>query len=143
MPEPTTPPDPEQREALWERIEDLQIGMLTTVAADGSLRSRPMTVQEIRPDETLWFFTAADSTLTDGVSRDGHVNASFADVEDSFYVSVTGVAFLIDDREKIEALWTPFAAAWFPEGPTDPKLCLLRIDPQRIDYWTSSAGKLT
>jgi general stress protein 26 len=135
--------EPEQREALWERIEDLQVGMLTTVGPDGSLLARPMTVQDIEPDGTLWFFTIADSAITEGVTQDTRINASFADVEESFYVSITGRGYLVDDRERIEALWTPFAAAWFPGGPADPKLWLLRIDPQHVDYWTSSSGKLT
>ena len=32
-------------------------------------------------------------------------------------------------------------AAWF-DSPADPDLWLLRVEPERVDYWKSGAGKI-
>ena len=46
---------------LAELIKGIKVAMLTTVCADGSLRSRPMVTQDKEFDGTLWFFTPAES----------------------------------------------------------------------------------
>jgi general stress protein 26 len=140
-----TPQDPvttpEERQALFEKIEKVRFAMVTTAMADGSLASRPMTLQGVDGDGTMWFFTSASTQLGDDVNRDERVNVAFADTGDDFYLSATGSAWFVDDLEKIEALWGVMAAAWF-DGPTDPNLWLLRVKPDRIDYWKSGAGKV-
>lgn len=132
----------EQHDELWQRVGKVRIGMLTTLNKEGRLYSRPMTVQEIEPDGTLWFFLSGAGNVAEEIANDSRVNASFANPNDNFFLSVVGRAFAVDDRQKVEALWSPVAAAWFPGGPADPDLRLLRVDPQRVDYWTSAGGKL-
>lgn len=131
----------EEKAALWEKVRKIRFAMLTTRGGDGALGSRPMTVQDIDDDGTLWFFTSADTTLGDDVRANPKVNVAFADRDDDFYLSVAGNAHFVADREKIEALWGMMAAAWF-DGPDDPKLWLLRVEPDRVDYWKSGAGKI-
>lgn len=132
----------EDQAKVLAKIRKIRIAMLTTQAADDSLTSRPMTLQQADDDGTLWFFTAAHTSLDDTIRRDAQVNVSFADISDNFYVSTTAHATFVDDRKKMESLWSPLAAAWFPEGPRDPTLRLLRVEAERIDYWRSHGGKV-
>jgi general stress protein 26 len=60
---------------------------------------------------------------------------SYADPTDHRYVSVSGRASLVRDREKIEELWNPDCEAWFPQGIDDPQLALLRVDATKAEYW--------
>ena len=46
---------------LAELMREFRFVMLTTAAADGSLHSRPMTMQDRDFDGDLWFFTSADA----------------------------------------------------------------------------------
>ena len=46
---------------LAEMIRDIDFAMLTTVAEDGSLHSRPMSTQRAGFDGDLWFFTRASA----------------------------------------------------------------------------------
>jgi general stress protein 26 len=131
----------EERAELYRKIEKVRFGMLATRADDGSLSSRPMTLQGVDDDGTMWFFTAGSTQLGDDVRREPRVNVSFADIDDDFYLSASGTGSFVDDREKIEALWGTMAAAWF-DSPADPKLWLLRVIPERVDYWKSGAGKV-
>lgn len=109
--------------------------MLTTIGPDGSLRSRPMATQQAEFDGTLWFFTQADSPKVDEVQQEQHINLSYADCDKHRYVSISGRATLIQERQKIEELWSPTLNTWFPRGLDDPQLALLRVEADSWDYW--------
>lgn len=126
-------------EKLADLIQGIEVAILTTVAEDGSLRSRPMAVQKQRFDGSLWFFTRQNSLKTHEVQEDQRVNVSFADPESQRYVSVSGEAELVRDHARFERLWNPMYRAWFPDGPGDPNLALLRVDVQHAEYWDSSS----
>ena len=38
----------------------------------------------------------------------------------------------------MERLWNPFVAAWFEGGKDDPKLALLRFDPDNAKIWLNA-----
>ena len=40
-----------------------------------------------------------------------------------------------NDRATIDRLWNPFVAAWFEGGKDDPKLQLIRFDPEAAQIW--------
>lgn len=109
--------------------------MLTTVGTDGPLRSRPMAAQEGDFDGTLWFFTKTGSEKTSEIRQNPQVNASYVSTEEHHYVSLTVKASLVQDRQKMQKLWSPVYRAWFPQGLDDPELALLRVDVEQADYW--------
>ena len=139
MATPQTQSDDLQR--LREMVKDIDFCMLTTVDEDGDLHSRPMSANgEIDPDGDLWFFTNASSHKVSEIANLPKVNVSFADPENQRYVSITGVAQLIRDRNKIEELWKPEFKMWFPEGKDDPEIALLRISLEKAEYWDSPSS---
>ncbi len=77
-----------------------------------------MATQEADFDGTLWFFTQASSEKTREIRLNPHVNASYVSAEDHHYVSLTGQASLVQDREKMQELWSPAYRAGFPRGWT-------------------------
>ena len=109
--------------------------MLTTIGSDGSLRCRPMATQQAEFDGTLWFFTQADSPKVDEVQQEQHVNVSYTDCAEHRYVSISGRATLIQERQKLEELWSPILNTWFPLGLDDPQLALLRVEADSWEYW--------
>jgi len=125
---------------LAELIKDIKIAMLTTVEADGRLRSRPMATQNKPFDGTLWFFTEINSGKVSEIQRDHQVNISYADTDSQKYVSVSGVANVVQDRAKAEEFWSPVYKAWFPDGLDDPSLALLKVDVTQAEYWEAPHG---
>ncbi len=120
-------------------IKDVQVAMLTTIDW-GVLRSRPMQTQEAEFDGTLWFFTSTDTHKTDEIEKDRRVNVSYAAPDLNTYVSVSGMAEIVQDREKIEERWNPIYKTWFPKGLDDPTLILLRVSVEQAEYWDSSSS---
>ncbi|WP_164101927.1 pyridoxamine 5'-phosphate oxidase family protein [Candidatus Laterigemmans baculatus] len=133
-------PEKEHLDKFRELIKDIDTAMLVTETADGSLRSRPMVTQATEFDGELWFFTDQNSAKVLEIQADRHVCVSYADPRSHKFVSVSGIAELSQDRGKIKELWNPFAKAWFPQGPDDPRLALLRVRPTMAEYWDSSSG---
>ena len=127
---------------LGEMIKGIKFAMFTTVMPDGTLRSRPMATQEAEFDGDLWFFTDADSAKVHEVEQDRHVNVSYADPDGQRYVSVSGTASVVRDPAKARELWTPAMKAWFPDGPGDPAVALLRVRVQHAEYWDTPSSKM-
>jgi general stress protein 26 len=125
---------------LAELIKDIRIAMLTTVDEDGSLRSRPMATQDVEFNGELWFMVGADSAKVHEVQEDRQVNVSFANPDDQRYVSVSGSAQLVRDRQRIDEFWNPMYKAWFPEGKDDPNIALLRVTVSKAEYWDSHSS---
>lgn len=127
---------------LQKLIKDIKVAMLTTVEDDGSLRSRPMVTQQVEFDGNLWFYTSATAPKVDEVQHEQHVNVSYAEPDDQKYVSVSGRAQIVRDRQKLEELWNPLLKAWFPGGLDNPDLALLKVSVDKAEYWDSPSGQV-
>ena len=130
------------RSELWEKIEDVRPAMMTTLEADGSLRSRPMWTQGHEIDGSLWFFTADDAPKAAEIAQNPHVAVNYAAPDKDLFVSVSGRATVVHDRARVDELWNRFAEAWFPDGPDDPHLALIRVDVERAQYWEDKKPKV-
>lgn len=125
---------------LGELIKGIGIAMLTTADDEGRLHSRPMANQNRDFDGTLWFFTNAQSAKVDELERDHQVNLSYADTGDQRYISVSGRATMVRDKQKMEELWSLPLKAWFPKGLEDPNIALLRVEVEKAEYWDSPSS---
>jgi general stress protein 26 len=132
----------EGREKIAELIKGIHIAMMTTVATDGSMSSRPMAVQNTPFDGTLWFLTRNTSEKIDEIQQDQHITLTFAEPSSSKYLSLKCKASVNEDRAKIKELWNPMYKAWFPKGEDDPEIAVLRVDVHEGNYWESTSGKM-
>ena len=123
-----------------ELVEGIDFCMLTTITSDGSLRSRPLSTQGAEFDGTIWFFIRDDSAKVGEIARDSRVNLSYANPGKQRYVSLSGRASLVRDKDKMKEFWNPILKAWFPEGLDDPHLALLKVDAEKAEYWDSPSS---
>ncbi len=129
---------------LWKLIKDIRFGMLTHRADSGELHAHPLTTQNKDIDEQsqLYFFIPKNGELYQRLQRDSQVNVNYADPGKDSYVSLSGHAAFIEDMAKKEALWSPMAKAWFPDGVTDPNLALLSVRIGHAEYWDVKENKM-
>lgn len=132
------------REQLWGYIKDIRFAMFTTRQASGHLHSRPMTTQNtgVDEDESLWFFMSHRSDPVADLAAEPVVNVAYADTGADCYVSVCGLASVIDNRAKKVQLWTKMAQAWFPGGVDDPDLALVQVRIHAAHYWNVKTNKV-
>jgi general stress protein 26 len=123
---------------LREIATRMKIAMLTTRDTDGMMRSRPLQTLEADEHGRLWFFVSASSPKIDEMRREhGEVCLSYADTGKQDYASVSGRGEIVRDRERMQALWSPWVKVWFPQGLDDPNLALLCVEMETAEYWAS------
>ena len=126
---------------LWKRFIDARFMLLTTVGPEGAPYSCPMTLQRAEGN-TLWFFTSDDSPTAKNLRQDCRIGAAVMDNDDSFYFAASGGGQLVRDRREIDRLWNAMVKAWFPQGPEDPRVVLVRVELDHAEYWDSPSNKL-
>ena len=93
------------QDKLTELIKDIKFGMFTTHKPQGHLHSRPMTTQNKRiEDDSLWFFMSRSGDPVSEFQGDDQVNVSYANPGSDTYVSVSGVASVVEDPARKAAL---------------------------------------
>ena len=132
------------RTQLWEMIKDIRFAMFTTRHGNGHLHARPMTTQNSKLDEdsNLWFFMSRSGEPVADLTDEPIVNVVYADPGEDCYVSVSGTASIAEDLAKKRQLWSKMAEAWFPGGPADPDLALVRVKITHASYWDVRESKL-
>lgn len=116
------------------------MAMLSTIN-EGRIVSRPMSVQEMGEDGTLWFLTSVGSHKVEEIAEDQRVGVTFVDSGAETYVSVAGHARITNNRAQIAEFWNPFYKAWF-DGPDDPAIRVVEITPESAEYWVTKGGKI-
>lgn len=132
--------DQEARAKVAELIKDFRLAMFTTQSPDGKLVSRPLTVQEAEFDGDLWFLVSKTHGPAPELAANSHANVALS--SNDSWLSLSGTARLVEDRSKIEELWNPMVEAWFPEGPDDPSVGVLKFTAETAEYWDSPGGKI-
>lgn len=131
-----------REKVLSEKLHGIKVAMLTTIDQNHNiLRSRPMIAQEADFDGVLWFLTQISSPMVDE-AENRLVNLSYASPNEHRYVSVSGVAQLTRDRQKVEELWKPIYSTWFPGGKDDPGLVLLKVTVTSAECWDGTTNKM-
>ncbi|NQW99380.1 pyridoxamine 5'-phosphate oxidase family protein [bacterium] len=102
----------------------------------------PMQVQQVDPQGCLWFFSGADSVHNRQLAADSRAHLIFCNPAKVEYFTLFGESTVSTDSQKISELWNPLAEAWFPGGPNDPNLTLIRVRPVMTHYWDTESGKL-
>jgi len=130
----------DQTHKVAELLRGERFGFLTTITMDGRLTSRPMTLQEVEFDGDLWFFAERDSTPVEHITASPEVNVGVG--SGGTWVSLTGDAIVVEDAAKKRELWNSAVEAWFPQGPDDASVVLIKVQADSAEYWDSPGGRL-
>jgi general stress protein 26 len=137
-----TNPSSQDTQKVADLVRGNKLAMLTTMATDGTLTSRPMGLQETDFDGSLWFFTEHSSRKVAHIAAHPQVNVTISAPVSATWVSLTGTGTEVDDPARKRELWNAGVEAWFPHGLDDPNIWLLRIVALSAEYWDSPSGRL-
>lgn len=135
------PAPAEIEEKFWKALKSDMTVMLGVQGADDG-HTRPMTAQmEEEASGPIWFFTATDNALVQQLS-DGETRAiaTFASKGHDLFATIHGTLRVDTDRAVVDRLWNRFVAAWYEGGKDDPKLALLRLDPESAEVWLNGSS---
>jgi general stress protein 26 len=129
----------ELKEKFWDKLKSDRTMMLGLDGVEDG-HARPMTAQAEGEHGPIWFFTSTDNALVQKLSG-GDANfhdraiATFVDKGHDVFATVHGSLRVDTDRAVVDRLWNKFVAAWYESGKDDPKLRLLRLDPESAEIW--------
>ena len=141
-----TPENLVQQEAvkkLKALAEEINICLFCTHLKTGDgATSRPMGTQQVDDNGDIWFFSAKDSDKNKEIQKDKQVQLFYAHPGKSSYMVVNGDASIVEDHQKIAALWTPLVKTWFKEGKDDPNISLIRVSNINAYYWDTKGNQM-
>lgn len=120
-----------ERENLIDVVDGFDTAMLVTHLSS-TPDGRPMSIAA-HEDGELWFITSRTSPKAAEVREDDDAMVTLQ--SRTAYALLRGRAALVDDRARMEKLWSKGADLYFPDGPTDPRAILLRFSPFDGQYW--------
>ncbi len=129
------------REEMEALVQAHDSAILTTRGEDGHYHSRPMSVMRQVRGEEIWLATSDSTHKVRDLARDPQCALTFfAGDHGSSYLSISGRAELVRDPALAREMWTPTWRAWFPEGPDEPDLLLIRIVVEHAEYVRPEGG---
>jgi len=128
---------------LQDLLADYDTALLTTRGEDGHFHSRPMALQARSVRDGLWFATWEDTEKVADLESDPHCCVTlYKGRHDSTYISISGNVELIRDKETIRQHWSPSWLPWFPKGPDEERVVLLKVNPEHAEYVHPTTGRL-
>jgi general stress protein 26 len=125
-----------------ELLAAYRTALLTTRGEDGHLHCRPMAMRQRVRGEEIWFATALRSNKCRDLAADPRCALAFYDAEDGTTLSISGRGEIIADRKLALALWDPSWTRWFPGGPAERGIGLVRVIPERVERHDGRTGKV-
>jgi general stress protein 26 len=123
--------------SFWKSLKGDRVGMLALTGVEEG-HSQPMTAQVLHEEDVLgpvWFFTSKETDLVKNMGDSHRAALHFSAKGHDLFASMHGDLSIDNDRATIDKLWNRFVAAWFEGGKDDPKLQLVRLDPDRAQVW--------
>jgi general stress protein 26 len=122
---------------FWKSLASDRTAMLGLSGVEEG-HTQPMTAQILHEEDErgpIWFFTAKDTDLVKAMGGTHRANLQFAAKGHDLFASIQGELSLDNDRATIDRLWNRFVAAWYEGGKDDPKLQLIRFEPDQAQIW--------
>ena len=121
---------------IRELLAQFPIAFMVTVS-DGQPNARPIGVvgDHAEFDGSLWFITDRRSRKVQEIAGGATTSLVFQDDQRGAYLYLRGRAHVVDDLMRLRELYTAVQRTWFPDGPDDPNMTLIRFDAETADYW--------
>jgi general stress protein 26 len=129
----------EKREKVRQLVNSIDFAFLVSQTGNGMLHGRPMSTAKVEENADVIYFAAdRHSAKIEEIVRDPNVFLGYVNTSGSDWVSIAGTARAVDDRAKIHELYSAHWNNWF-DGPDDPKLILIEVQPSVAEYWDSGS----
>jgi general stress protein 26 len=130
----------DDKHKVWELIKDIKVALMVTRGEGGRLHGRPMAAAQDSFSGELWFMSRDETPKLGELAQDDHVLLAYSEPKSQNYVSVSGKATTSRDRAKIKELWSEPMRVWFPKGPDDSEITLIKVTVESAEYWDAPSA---
>ena len=130
-------------------IDSAKCKVLVTVDENGIPHAREMAPFPIEKDMKIWFGTFATSRKVKQILGNPSVAVFYYDANSQSYVSINGIARLVNDKEKKDKYWIEGWKVFYPDK--DKEYILIEVTPDRLEvcsfkyklFWDESGKPLS
>jgi general stress protein 26 len=128
------------RLAVFATLDGVRSGMLGL--SSGGDGAQPMTHFADEEAGAIWFISSTDTDLVQSLGMGEDAEYIVISKDHDVHISLRGKLYHLHNKAKLDALWNPVVSAWFEGGREDPRVALLRFDPEVANIWASSSSAL-
>jgi general stress protein 26 len=131
-------------EASIEKFRDVlrkfDTAILATISSQGQIHARPMAIFQIDGNGDVIFITDEQTAKVQEIEKNPSATVICQNGWSST-VTVIGRAVLFHDPARLRENWKKTFEAWFPNGPDDPRITLVRVEGEQGEFWDNSGFK--
>jgi general stress protein 26 len=128
---------------VWTLVKDIPVAMVVTHDGQGqNVRARPMAPRPAQEEGAIYFLTDVDSPKAEEIRRNNMICLALADHRSRLYLSISGHAEVVDDRNRIKQIWSVYDKAFWPDE-SDPRIRILRVTPETAEVWEGAGAVVT
>jgi len=132
--------EPGDIERIWDIVETVGVGMLTTRFA-GGLRSRPVEPRLDREAGAIRIVTDVRGLKDDEIERSPDIGLVVVCAPEKAYLSITGTATVTHDPAMARKIWHKTDELWW-SGPDDPNIRVLVVTPSLAELWDGPSSSV-
>jgi general stress protein 26 len=134
---------PEQAdiERVWDIVEKVGVGMLTTRFA-GGLRARLVEPRIDREHGLIRIVTDVRGLKDDEIERAPDVGLVVIVEDDKAYLSITAGAEVTRDPAMARKIWHKSDDVWWPGGPDDLNVRVIVLNPSLAELWDGPSSSM-
>ncbi len=124
--------------AAREIMTSVNTCALITIDNEGSPRVRVMDPFPPENDFTVWFGTNPKSRKVDQIKNNPKVTLYYLDSDESGYVTINGIARIVNDEAEKEKRWKDEWSAFYQNKTND--YLLIKVTPERMEVVSYTRG---
>ena len=119
-------------------ITEARYCALITLDSSGHPHARTMEPFPPEDDMTIWFGTTRNSRKVQEIINDSRVTLYYAECRGNGYLTIEGIAQMIDDPEEKIKRWNENWETFYPEREKD--YILIKVTPKKLDLLSMQHG---
>ena len=125
---------------VWALINEIPVAMVITHDGHGQeMRARPMAAHPVQEESAIYFLTDVDAPKISEVEGSHTICLALADNKRQKYVSITGRADIIDDKNRVKQIWSIYDKAFWSDA-NDPRIRILKVTPESGQFWEGAGA---
>jgi len=129
------------QDQLMEQIEDARCVMLGSTNPDDHMQPMTPQIDDDENEHVIYFYSDKTSDLGARIMmQPGTVK--MCHIGKDYQAYVEGKLSVHRNPATVDKFWNPIVAAWYPDGKTDPKLLMLKFEPEKAHVWASDKSSI-
>jgi len=115
-------------------INEIEICICCLDEREFPLKVHPLGISKMDDEANFWFIYNKGKYANLQIGNGNHLELIYSEPGQAHLLTVYGIAAVVDDRHKLEEVWTGIGNELFEQGINDPNIVLLKIAPTEAYY---------